>query len=240
MKKQFARMLPLLLIAACLCARTEESVQPKHLLDARAFLAKLDLSKTSYQHGKADVKWDGELESHADCSGFLIALLKHSYGYEDAQYKKWFGSTRPNAARFHDAIAKHEGFTEIERVSDLRAGDVLAIKYKDTTKNSGHMLLAAGPAKKIKASAPLEEGTLQWELPVIDSSETGHGVTDWRHKTGLNGKDHDGLGEGVFRLYTDSDGKIAGYAWSLLSVSSFKSQSENNLVVGRLVGDYKP
>src|SRR5262249_43286345 len=77
-------------------------------------------------------------------------------------------------------------------------------------------------------------GTLQWELAIIDSSESGHGPTDTRHANGPNGKDHDGVGEGILRLYTDPAGTVVGFAWSTLSASKFKSPDDEHLVIGRL------
>jgi hypothetical protein len=219
--------------------RAEEAA-PKHLLDARDLIKKLDFAQNSYQHGNADVAWNGQAHCHADCSGFLNAILKHSYGYDEAQLKRWFGAARPNAARFHDAIVKHTGFTEIERMSDLRAGDILAVKYKQPAKNSGHILMISGAPKAITARKPLQDGTQQWEVPVIDSSESGHGPTDTRHAKGADGKDHDGVGEGVFRIYAGNDGKIVGYSWSLSSASHYIAKTENDLVAGRLVDDFKP
>ena len=73
--------------------------EPQHLTDARELVRRLDLAHTSYEHGAGTVTFSGTRESHTDCSGFIDALLKHSYGYDEAQFKKWFGARRPTAAR---------------------------------------------------------------------------------------------------------------------------------------------
>ena len=75
---------------------------------------------------------------------------------------------------------------------------------------------------------------------MIDSSMSGHGMTDTRHKKGANGKDHDGLGQGVFRLYASRQGKVVGFAWSVLSASEFKAPEDEHLVLGRLIPNYHP
>jgi hypothetical protein len=101
-------------------------------------------------------------------------------------------------------------------------------------------MLVEGLPKRRKATEPLVEGTEQWEVVIIDSSKSGHGVTDTRHKMGVDGKDHDGLGRGVLRLYTAPDGKVAGFAWSTMKVSQFKTPDDEDLVMGRLVPGYVP
>jgi hypothetical protein len=82
---------------------------------------------------------------------------------------------------------------------------------------------------------PIVADTLQWTIDVVDSSSSYHGPTDTRY-------DHPGgIGEGVFRLYTNLDGTVAGYTWSLLgtSMSSYYPQATttddgHHLVIGRL------
>lgn len=58
----------------------------------------------------------------------------------------------------------------------------------------------------MSAVPPYVDGTVQWSVPVIDSSESGHGTTDTRHKRGADGRNHDGLGRGVFRLVGECAG----------------------------------
>ena len=77
-------------------------------------------------------------------------------------------------------------------------------------------------------------------MTVIDSSESGHGPTDTRHKRGADGRDHDGLGRGVFRLYGDARGEVAGFAWSTAKVSRFIAPADEHVVLGRLVEGFRP
>jgi len=207
--------------------------EPKHLTVARQLVAHLDLANTDYEHGTPSVKFTAPCESHADCSGFADALLQHSYGLDKEQFRKIFGSGRPSAKRYHDAIEEENGFKEIKHVGDFQPGDFLAVKYFSRKDNTGHVMLAASSAVRMSPARPIVPGTQQWEVTIIDSSETGHGPTDTRHAKGADGKDHDGLGEGVLRIYSDADGTVAGFAWSTGSASKFKAPSDEHLVIGR-------
>ena len=151
-----------------------------------------------------------------------------------------FGTRRPTAERYHDAIVEGRGFVPVAAVGDLRAGDFIAIKYYTRHDNTGHIMLAIAPAQRMSATPPYVDGTTQWAVPVIDSSESGHGPTDTRHKQGPGGRDHDGLGRGVFRLYTDARGAVAGFAWSTTKASRYVEPADEHLVIGRLDPGFRP
>ena len=199
------------LCTAAICRAAE---QPKHLAAAVDLVDRLDLQNTSYRHGEPQVTWQGDIQSHADCSGFLDALLMHSYGYSKDDFKRWFDSHRPSARRYHDAIVGQRGFREIRQLAEVQPGDILAVKYLNRTDNTGHVMLVADRPRRIAPTQPIVAGTEQWEVPVIDSSHSGHGPTDTRHHRGPNGKDHDGLGRGVFRIYSGMEGQVVGFSWS--------------------------
>jgi hypothetical protein len=230
-------MLLLLTSRAALAQRAEipkVAAEPKHLTVAKQLVAHLDLANTNYEHGAPSVIFTAPYESHADCSGFVDALLAYSYGIDKDAFRAIFGSGRPTAARYHDAIVNQKGFQRVDHVQDVLPGDFLAVKYFARKDNTGHVMLVAGrPIRSLAAKEPVVLGTMQWEVPVIDSSESGHGSTDTRHKRGADGKDHDGLGEGVLRIYSDPAGNVAGFSWSSQSVSKFKEPSDEELVIGR-------
>ncbi|HYV36732.1 MAG TPA: hypothetical protein VE988_13580 [Gemmataceae bacterium] len=240
MKKLFAITLVVLSFTTVTSAWEQGVKEPKHLTDARALLKKLDLSKTAYELGKGKITWTGAVESYCDCSGFVDTLFQHSYGYDEEQFKKWFGSKRPTAARYHDAIVDKTGFTRVLLVKDILPGDLLAIKYLVRKDNTGHIMVVSAAPQKMQAKEPTKAGTVQWQVKVIDSSKSGHGNTDTRYKKGADGKDHDGLGEGIFRIYADQQGKVAGFAWSTLKASKFMPPEEEDLVIGRLKVGFKP
>ncbi|HTQ38476.1 MAG TPA: hypothetical protein VMJ32_05585 [Pirellulales bacterium] len=213
---------------------------PKHLTVAQALVAHLDLTNTNYNHGAPQVSFVAPYQSHADCSGFIDSLLQYSYGYTKDQFKKWLSSSRPSAKRYHDAIVEQKGFTLIPHVQDMLPGDILAVKYLTRTDNTGHVMLVADRPLKIQPQDPVLPGMQQWMVTVIDSSESGHGPTDTRHDRGPNGKDHDGVGQGVLRIYTDGQGQITGFSWSASAKSEFKNPSDEHLVIGRLQPNFQP
>ena len=101
------------------------------------------------------------------------------------------------------------------------------------------MLVAEAP-QRMNATPPFVNGTTQWSAAVIDSSGSGHGPLDTRHKRGVDGRDHDGLGRGVFRLYTNPQDEVIGFAWSTANASSFVAPKDEHVVLGRLIPGYKP
>ena len=221
-------------------ARAQESTAKRHVADAERLLEQLDLSNTNYEHGVGSITWTGTVASHTDCSGFIDQLLMHDDGYNPEQFKRWFGIRRPTAATYHDAIASAHGFTQVGTVPELQIGDVIAIKYFNRRDNTGHIMLVVGKPKRVNSSPPIVEGTTQWDIDIIDSSESGHGPTDTRHKHGADGKDHDGLGRGIFRVYTNGKGEIAGFTWSTLKISKFVSPDAEHLIMGRFVPGFAP
>ncbi len=102
---------------------------PKHLAVAESLVANLSLANTNYEHGTPTVKFTAPVESHTDCSGFIDALLEHSYGFDKDILRKWLGSGRPTARRYHDAVEDQKGFKLIGHIQDVLPGDILAVKY---------------------------------------------------------------------------------------------------------------
>lgn len=71
-----------------------------------------------------------------------------------------------------------------------------------------------------------------WNVTIIDSTRSPHGKGDTRIAS--DGTSGQGVGRGVIRIFTNSDGSVAGYCWSDGSKSKFESQDERNLAIGRL------
>ncbi len=213
---------------------------PAHLAGAIELLRALSPDQSDYQHKQGTVVWPGDPagapQCRTDCSGFIDALLKHIYGLKSAQLKEWFGTGRPVAKDYYAVIAAEHGFRRIPLVSQVRAGDLLAVTYPSGSTNTGHVMLVADAPRPREATAPIVAGTRQWEVTVIDESESGHGKTDTRHNPDKSMRD--GLGRGVLRIYTDAAGQIAGYSWSTLKASKFQSAQTRPFVVGRLDLDF--
>ena len=224
---------------ACGATSAAPPADGNHLAAARDLAASVDLAHTSYEHGQGTITWTGTPSSHTDCSGFVDHLLMHTYGYSSDDFKRWFDSRRPSAKRYYEAIVEQTGFVRLGRVTDLRPGDFIAVKYLDRADNTGHiMLVDQAPARA--AGGKAEPFGTAWLVPIIDSSESGHGPTDTRHKRGADGHDHDGLGQGVLRLYADPQGRVTGFSWSTLANSAFRSPNEEPVALGRLVPGYRP
>ena len=204
---------------------------------AELLVENIQPENTDYQHKKGTVKWQGVngadgYESHTDCSGLLNALLER-YGLKSTDFEQWLGVRRPLAITYHDAIESKNGFARIDRISGVRPGDIIAIKYPPDADNSGHvMIVSEKPHRRTKDTEPVVAETEQWEIAVIDSSELGHGKTDTRRRT--DGSFGQGVGKGIFRLYCDRQGRFTGYSWSTFPNSEYHDQNDRPLAIGRL------
>lgn len=227
----------ILALGAAVCAADENSGPPDHVADAKVLIANIAPQDNDYDHKGCYIHWKGEdgatrYENHTDCSDFLNLLLEHTYHFTAAQYKQWTGHSRPTAAEWYEAVLRGGGMNRIESFRDARIGDYLIVKYPPGQANTGHVMLICDRPQPRQATRPLEPDTVQWDVPVIDSSESGHGVKDTRRRP--DGGYNRGVGQGTLRIYTHPDGKIAGYTWSVESVSVFRSRPDYDMVIGRL------
>jgi hypothetical protein len=236
------RFIQTIVIALCVAASVALSVAseeqiPPHLQQAMLIAHQIDADHNEYAHKGCFIKWKGEdgatiYENRSDCSDFLDLLLEHTYHFTPQQMKGWTGHERPYATNWYDIVHTGNGFNVISEAESIRPGDVLAIKFPPGMADTGHIMLAASVARHRSATAPIEPGTQQWELDVIDSSKSGHGKADTRRKP--DGTFAHGVGEGTIRLYSNADGVITGYSWSTGGASNFEPVSEHKLAVGRL------
>src|SRR5271157_2202784 len=206
-----------------------ESVVTSHtpLEWAQMLVKNISLDDTSYQHKQGLVTWAGVngasgYVSQTDCSGFVNALLEQSYGLTSNDFERLFGTNRPLAITYYNAVVSQNQFKRIASIYDVQPGDLIVIKYPPDNDNSGHIMLVAGTPQKYSSFKPEVSGTEQWTIKVIDSSESGHGKTDSRLQS--DGTFHDGLGQGVFRIYTDDAGEPVGYTWSTFANSEYYSR----------------
>ena len=231
----------LLLISGLAAAQTaDKAAPPRHLEEARKLVDNLKgVEDNHYGGGKRDIQWEpGHATARSVCSSFMTLLLQHAYGWKSADFKAWMDSTNPEAEAYHDAIVDRHDFKRIVHVSALRPGDILAVKYTDHhistngVEDTGHVMLVAEVPQAQKEEKPTVAGTRQYTVTVIDSSTSGHGPTDTRARPG--GGFTGGIGRGVFRIYADSEGKIAGYTWSATPKSPYYTAPDRDLVAGRL------
>jgi hypothetical protein len=174
------------------------------------------------------------------CGTFMTMLLKHTYGFTNAQFTAKTGSTSPNAAKYHDAIVAQSGFTRIASVDHAAPGDVISIKYPLGGNTSGHVMMvqSVGPWQPRANSTqnflaygaePAVAG--YYNVTVIDSSSSYHGSNDTRkNKPGGIGRN------GVVRIYVDGAFQITGYTWSEYNTSEYKTTAAGySVAIGRLV-----
>lgn len=164
----------------------------------------------------------------------MNALLIQAYGVTADDFKNWLGDRRPFAKDYYQAITTSHGFIPITNIASVQPGDIVSIRYPNSAPgdNTGHILLAIGVPQRRTATKPIVNATQQWDVPIIDSSESGHGKDDTRHLP--DGTFHDGVGRGTMRLYADNSGLLVGYAWSDLTDSLYYDRTERPLAIGRL------
>jgi len=238
----FAIILPgiMALVAGGETAADQGEGMPAHLRAALEIAMQIQAADNEYAHKDCFIRWKGfngadRYANRTDCSDFLNLLLEHVYGFTRKDFKAWTGAERPTAADWYDTAANRgarEILKTVTSLEDAQPGDLIFIKYPPGEADTGHVMLIAGMPKKRAMSEPLEAGTHQWEVAVVDSSKSGHGTTDTRHNA--DGTFSRGVGKGILRLYTNEDGTLAGYAWSTQKVSKFVSVSEHAAVLVRL------
>lgn len=238
-------MFPVALVALSLyAALAQEPValtEPAHLRQAAQLVESLrGVKDNHYGGGKRHIDWDSEhCSARTVCSSFTTLLLQHSYGWSDADIKSWLDETNPEANTYHDAIASKNRFLRVVHVSAIRPGDFLAVKYTDHhvssngVEDTGHVMLVAENPQAMAAQKPIVAGTQQYVVTVIDSSATGHGPKDTRHKS--DGSFTGGIGRGEMRLYSNEDGKLVGYTWSVTPKSAYFTSPNREMVAGRLL-----
>jgi hypothetical protein len=214
---------------------------PKHLNVAEALVQSLQGAPlNAYGGGPRHIDWNPATCSACTvCCSLVTLLLQHVYGWTNDDFKTWMQSSNPKADAYHDAIVAENGFKRLKKVEDIEPGDFLAIKYTDghVSRNgvvdTGHIMLVAEKPQEIHEHDPIVPDTEQYLVVVIDSSASGHGPRDTRHRA--DGSFTGGIGRGEFRIYANSEGGIVGYAWSDGSKSEYECSPSRDLVAGRLL-----
>jgi hypothetical protein len=238
--KRFTAFTIVALFAACSAIRADET-KPAHLTAAEQIATQISADNNEYAHKDCFIKWKGvdgnaQYSNRTDCSDFLNLLLEHVYGLTQTKLHKLTGHSRPTATVWFDSVDSDKAASllkPVASVADLRPGDLILIKYQPGEADTGHVMIVDAAPMQRQESLPLVPGTRQWAVTVIDSSKSGHGPTDTRHKE--DNTFARGVGRGVFRLYTNADGTVAGYAWSVVKKSKFEPQSEHAVRFARII-----
>ena len=245
----------LILLALCMCAylgtnlalfsqeEPDDFSIPPHLQAARALLKGVRPEENSYRHRPSVVRFKGEQGAtqyicYTDCSGLIDALFKYSYGYTPKDFRKWTAKRRAVSSSYNRTISNGYGFNKITNINDVLPGDLITYKLPPGSRNFGHVMLVDEKPKRRQSSPPLIPDTTQWVVTIIDCTGHGHGVHDTRFLG--NGKYHSGIGRGEIRLYTNSEGTVVGFSWSVLPKSKFYDLVSRPLVIGRLITGFRP
>ncbi|MET8412955.1 hypothetical protein ABZV34_33635 [Streptomyces sp. NPDC005195] len=176
----------------------------------------------------------------AKCAQFLTASLKHAYTWAtDTWFTSGIGFRSPSSEQYYDAfsdtaadgalekMSDHINRPSAQRVSDLHAGSVIAVKYLDSSEGG-----ATGHIMTVQSVAPFERdgnrATQEYAVTVADSTSNPHGVAlssktspHWAFKDsrvegspGLTTKEWSGAGRGTIFIQADATtGKPTGYWW---------------------------
>ena len=224
-----------LFVAAGNTAPAQTAQEAPYLQTARQLVRDLHENALVNEYGSQPtyLRWSHPTrEARTVCATFVTHLLEYTYGWKKEDISRWLGANGADASEWWEAIVRENGFRRFKNIEDIHPGDLLAIKYNDGSKDTGHVMLVDRVPQRVPPTAPIERGTEQYSVEVIDSSASGHGLTDTRHKAdgGFTG----GIGEGAIRLYAGRDGRIVGYAWSETPKSKFYQSPARDLVAGRL------
>ncbi|MFD5634004.1 hypothetical protein ACFWJM_07655 [Streptomyces sp. NPDC127077] len=193
----------------------------------------------------ASVVWGtrGDARSYqveAKCAQFLTASLKHAYTWAtDSWFTDGIGFRSPSSEQYYDAftdtgaggaledMSDHITRPSAQRVQDLHAGSVIAVKYLDGSEGgaTGHMMT-------VESIAPFERDgdrtTQEYAVTVADSTSNPHGVAlssktspHWAFRDtrvegspGATTKEWSGAGRGTVFIQADATtGKPTGYWW---------------------------
>jgi hypothetical protein len=214
------------------------SYQIPHLFWSRLLLSHIlkGNGQTTYRHISGPIFW-GPYDNHpiyisiTDCSGFINALLQKSYHFPTG----WLGKNRPYAITYYNQIINNENnFINITNIKDAKIGDFIVFRIlpgTSKTNDTGHIMIINDLPKIIQNKTPIITDTQQWVVQIIDQTANPHGQNDTRN---MDNNNKTGLGIGYFRIYTDTNGLLKGYAWSTDNNSKFIDTTIHPLVIGRL------
>lgn len=216
------------------CKETENpAVIPKTMLNwVTELIQNTPPEKNVYISNPSIVTWKGEAGAweyacSTDCSGLLTALIKVTYKFNSTDLQTWLGSAHPDAETYHQAIERKNQFSRFSHISDIQQNMIISIKYPDSAAATGHLMLVASQPTEVTPTAPVIGATRQWVVRIADASQSPHS-NDSRCDTCA------GLGSGDIRLYTDTNGIVIGYSWSLAANAAMYRSSQHPIVLGKL------
>lgn len=196
---------------------------PKHLELARRLVDTVKPENNHYVYrGTQGVRLAGDLFTSEDtintmCSAFVTAMFERTK-HPAIDKIKWGGEWVNGYLRvssFATAIEQGRGLDKLSNLKDVVPGDLFVFSCIDAcaTKEGaslGHVgFFDAIPEKLDEPQEPLVPGTIQWKVAIVDVVDIPWTRMDTRYmQAGPKGQ---GVGRGVFRIYTDEHGSPVGY-----------------------------
>ncbi|MEC7519518.1 MAG: hypothetical protein VYE22_06615 [Myxococcota bacterium] len=179
-----------------------------------------NLEETRYSHQRRVREHRGQY--FFDCSGMVQWVLSRASRRSMLDLDE---GERPLAIHFVRRIRRaptdryRAGWRRIERLSDVRPGDVFAWRRPDgfRSRNTGHVGFVVAPPRRY-------QDTSIYLLRLADASRYVH-QDDTRPWPGPGG-----FGHGTMAFLADEEGRPIGYAWAGLHSRGFR---ETEIVFGR-------
>lgn len=143
-----------------------------------------------------------------DCSRFVDSILKKTYPHAYSNLVNATGTNTPTTQHYYSFFnklpekpKKHIYWNYIEKIKQLRPGDILVFRYKNLTgrKTAGHMMVIM--------NTPIRASSYTFLVRVADSAPIRHSEdTRLRHESGI------GIGTLLLKL-NPLTGKPTAYAW---------------------------
>ena len=228
-KRNLAALLTCFVLVLCsgglrsaLCAAPPAQDPPVDTVARELHRILANLRHTKYSHPTHVDEEKGSYE--LDCSGLACYMLKRVLPehYQNVTIPK--GQSRATAMNFHDYFAQapttpegKDGWRRIERIWDVRPGDILAWRAATPKPGAtGHVIIID--------SLPFLLPDRQVCVAIVDSTSTGHG-NDSRPKG------QTGIGRGLMWFVTDPQGRPVAYRWS----HPAGTLQERSIAIGRPV-----
>lgn len=226
-----------------------------HLEAALNFISNASVNDTDITNG-CSINWV-TYEGHTKGACFFIEALKHGNGYTSDYtstdiFNMW-GAGSPTSHQLYvkldaspavggSAPSPETYFRKVTSIGSVQPGDLIIIDSQTTY--SGHVLIVRSPASVISPQInPKFSGTIQWSVPIVDSTDSKHGCNPtypdsrWYGDCQTGYATGSGAGTGYIRIYTDLlTGQLLGYTWSVTSAdsSTYYSPSTRPYRIGRL------
>lgn len=247
-------------VVACsvimLGASSASAANMNHVTAANTFISNAVVNDTDIDDSGCSINW-ATYVGHTKGACLFIEVLKHGNNYAadyvSTDIKAMWGSSSPTSAQLYAKISASPPvggtapspetyFRQVTSIGSIQSGDVMVIN--STSSYAGHTMIVRGAASLISTQLnPKWSGTLQWAVPIIDSTDSKHGCNPsypdsrWYGDCNNGYQTGTGAGYGYVRIYTDLlTGQLLGYTWSVTSAdsSTYYSPSTRPYKIARL------